>query len=337
MKRVLLVIFLFLFVFSSCSSKESFQSRQFYVMDTLAEVRIYEAEGDSEKPAVIGKQTAEHLETVISATREESDTYAFNHALRTSFSQDFLELLRLSVSLSELTGGCFDATSGSLIALWKSCEEDKKLPTDSQMKTALDAVGYQKIKLDGDNVSKTEPSLMLDFGAVGKGYAADKMAYAMKENGAVCGMISFISSVTVFGEREFKIGIRQPDTSGNLCGYITLCDESLSVSGDYERFYDIDGVKYPHILDPKTGKPSSLLHSVVVVADSGAIADALSTAIFVMGIDEAAMLYQSGLLDFEFLAITDEEMIASDGFLKQFESRTDSYSLRSLSEYISER
>ncbi|MBO5305450.1 MAG: FAD:protein FMN transferase, partial [Clostridia bacterium] len=152
-----------------------------------------------------------------------------------------------------------------------------------------------------------------------------------------CGMISFVSSVTVFGKRDFKIGIRTPDTSGELCGYVTLRDKSLSVSGDYERFYEIGGERYAHILDTKTGEPiASELHSVVVIANDGVTADVLSTAIFVMGIEKAAEFYQNRNIEFEFLCIYGDKIILSDGFASQFEIKSNVYRMLSLSDYILE-
>ena len=325
------------FVLSSCATSGGYQSSNFFVMDTLAEVRVYGANKNAGNVMIEAKKVAEDLEAKISATKERSDTYAFNHVQAKDFSAEFIELTKLSIGFSELTDGCFDATAGTLIHLWKGCEEEGRLPTEQEKATALNALGYQKIQVSENSVTKQDVALMMDFGAIGKGYAADKMAETLKQNGVSCGMVSFVSSVTVFGERDFKIGIRQPDTSGELCGYVTLRNQSLSVSGDYERFYEIDGQRYPHILDPKTGAPvSSELHSVAVIAESGAAADALSTAIFVMGLQKAAELYQKNELDFELLCIEGDRIVVSGGFACQFEAKSDTYRIVSLSDYISE-
>ena len=141
----------------------------------------------------------------------------------------------------------------------------------------------------------------------------------------------------MFGDKDFNIGIRCPNTSGELWGYVSLNNRSLSVSGDYERFYEIGGEHYPHILDPKTGCPvKGDIHSVAVIADSGAVADALSTAIFAMGIREAAALYQNGELSFEFLCITDTDVVVSDGFSEKLNVTNKDYRLCSVSQYLLE-
>ncbi len=338
MKKIILSCFLLTILFlNSCAGKDQYRSSNFFVMDTLAEVRVYQSDTSLDDVFSKCKQIAETLEIKISVTVSGSDTVAFNEQASHKFSSEFLELLGLSVDLSEYTDGYFDATCGALISLWKDCELQDRLPTEGELADAKASVGYSDIMLIENGAAKRDPALMLDFGAIGKGYAADKMVESLKENGAECGMISFVSSVTVFGEKDFNIGIRCPNTSGELCGYVSMNNQSLSVSGDYERFYEIGGERYPHILNPKTGRPASGdVHSAVVLAESGAVADALSTAIFVMGIREAAALYQNGELPFEFLCITDTDMVVSDGFAKKLNVTNSDYRLISVSQYLLE-
>ena len=141
-------------------------------------------------------------------------------------------------------------------------------------------------------------------------------------------MVTFVSTVSVFGERDFKIAIRTPDTDGQTAGYISLKNEALSVSGDYERFYTIHGVNYNHIIDPHTGyPPSNGIHSVAVVCESAALSDALSTAILAMGAQKAMGLYSSSYIDFEAVIITDKEIILTPGMLEKFELVSKNYTL----------
>lgn len=334
-KRLFSVLVVFVLFLTSCGSEKAYRSSNFFSMDTLIEIRAYQYEKDVSYALASCKQIAESIEKKISTMLQESETYAFNHLSKQTFSKEFMEILSLSLSLSEYTNGYFDVSSGCLISLWEMCEKEQRLPAAEEIQAALDALGYQKIQFEDSSVIKKHPSLSLNFGAVGKGFAADKMAEALKENGVSCGMISFISSITVFGDKTFTIGIRCPNTSGELCGYLKMQNKSLSVSGDYERFYEIEGQRYSHILNPKTGEPSDNdLHSVVVVADSSAVADALSTAFSVMGIEKVAELYKKGEMAFEFLCITDTHVIVSDGLLDYFESATEDYIVVPLSEYV---
>jgi thiamine biosynthesis lipoprotein len=338
MKKIVLSCLLAIVLFlTSCAMQSEYKSSNFFVMDTLAEIRVYESNTYLDNVFSECKQLAHMLEGKISVTLEGSDTIAFNEQTSFAFSSEFLELLALSKVLSEYTDGYFDATCGALISLWKSCETQNRFPTEQELADAKAAVGYSNVVLADNGAAKNVPALMLDFGAIGKGFAADKMAESLKKNGAECGMISFVSSVTVFGDKDFNIGIRCPNTSGELLGYVSLNNRSLSVSGDYERFYEIGGEHYPHILDPKTGCPvKGDIHSVAVIADSGAVADALSTAIFAMGIREAAALYQNGELSFEFLCITDTDVVVSDGFSEKLNVTNKDYRLCSVSQYLLE-
>lgn len=338
MKKIVLSCLLAIVLFlTSCAMQSEYKSSNFFVMDTLAEIRVYESNIYLDDAFSECKQLAHMLEGKISVTLEGSDTIAFNEQTPFAFSSEFLELLALSKVLSEYTDGYFDATCGTLISLWKSCETQNRFPTEQELADAKAAVGYSNVVLTDNGAAKNVPALMLDFGAIGKGFAADKMAESLKKNGAECGMISFVSSVTVFGDKDFNIGIRCPNTSGELLGYVSLNNRSLSVSGDYERFYEIGGERYPHILDPKTGCPvKGDIHSVAVIADSGAVADALSTAIFAMGIREAAALYQNGELSFEFLCITDTDVVVSDGFSEKLNVTNKDYRFCSVSQYLLE-
>ncbi len=335
-KRCFVFLIFLLFLLSSCARADRYETRNFYVMDTLAEIRIYETVGSAVNAFAECKNLAENLEKEISATISGSETDRFNHNESGDFSEDFVQLVALSVTLSQKTGGAFDATCGSLIDLWNVCTAENRLPTAEEEKTALSVVGYEKICVSENTVTKTGLPI-LNFGAIGKGYAADRMAQNMKENGVLCGMISFVSSVTVFGDRTFTIGVRDSNPKNGLCGTVTLRNESLSVSGNYERFYEIGGKRYCHILNPMTGEPvEGDFHSVAVVCESGAVADALSTAIFVMGIEGATELYRSGEIAFEFLCFTGDKVVVSDGLLDRFVPETDSVTLVSLSSLIME-
>lgn len=157
----------------------------------------------------------------------------------------------------------------------------------------------------------------MDLGGIGKGAAISKLIEYLKTTDIPGGVVSFGSNVAVFGEKrdgsDYRIALRDPFKEGEYAGVLTLsADDVLSVSGDYERYYTINGEKYHHILDPKTGYPAqSGLSSVAVVCSDGALADALSTALFVMGEDAAQELYSAKVFDFEAI------FIATDGTLTQ--------------------
>ncbi len=319
MKRLLSLCLLLCMLFLvSCGAQREI-SRNFFVMDTLCELRVSGAEG-AEDALARCKVLAQSLETVFSATIEGGELSVFHEKREGEFSDEFVSLVADSLMISRLTGGAFDITVGAAVKLWESCEQAGRLPTEAELAAVLDVSGYEKLSVEGRNVSTEDESLLLHFGGIAKGYAADRMVESLREDGMESGMVSFVSSVSVFGERDFRIGLRAPNAEDGLCGVLTLKDTALSVSGDYERFYEIDGVRYGHILDPRSARSSgSGLHSVAVVAKSAALADALSTAVFVMGVEQAAELYISGALKFEFICLSDTGAWATPGMMELFE------------------
>ena len=313
MKKILL-FFLAALLLTSCAQKNGYEKHSFFSMDTLAEVRNYSKVDDTIATLKSAQRISEGIEGSVSKTLETSFTHKLNTVSEGNIQSDawFAELLDMSVNLSEITDGYFNPLSGDLVELWENCEREQRIPLADELAKRISDIENTQIKISEQFTVTKKGNAKLDFGAIGKGYAADKMVEALKKNGVDVGMVTFVSTVSVFGERDFKIAIRTPDTSGETAGYITMRNEALSVSGDYERFYTIEGERYHHILDPKTGYPSnSGLSSVAVVCSNGALADALSTALFVMGEQAAQALYREGVFEFEAI------FIASDGTVSQ--------------------
>ena len=329
MKRLLVLVLSLVFLVS-CSSENNYEKSNFFAMDTFAEIRIYNDVVDVKATAKSAQRVIENIEKSISKTFEDSPVYKINSLTEIADLADksLLELLTLSMELAEITDGYFEPLSGGLVALWEKCESEQRLPTEIEISEQLSNIRTTELRKNDNGSLYKNGQAMLDFGAIGKGYAADKAVDDLKSNGVEVGMLSFVSTVSVFGERDFKIAVRTPDTSGDIAGYITMRNEALAVSGDYERFYTINGEKYNHIVDPHSGYPASNgIHSVAVVCESAAAADALSTAIFAMGAEKAMELYSSGLIEFEALMITDKEIIVTAGMAEKFELASVKYNL----------
>ena len=227
------------------------------------------------------------------------------------------------IRLSSLTGGAFDYTLGNLTELWNITgggpRGDSTPPAQHEIDAALSHCGRDKIKITGDRISKLDVNVKIDFGGIGKGMAAQQLLEYLSTTDVEYGLVSIGGNIGVFGEKpeygNYKIGIRDPiDTSG-VIGYCYIGSGFVSVSGDYERYFESDGVRYHHILDPKTGYPAeSGVHSVAVIASNGAAADALSTALFVMGVDKSLEFYSEGSLSFEAIFVTDSgEIVTTPG------------------------
>lgn len=329
-------------LFSGCSAKPSFEERDYLCMDTVFSLKISRS-GSTEEydPASVAdgcERLSDEIDCALSATKTDSDTSDFNKDVSAIIDADpyFIDAAKISLDLSAATDGAFDPTLGALTSLW-NVKGGGPVPSDEAITEALTHTGTDKIEISDDSIRKSDTSLMLDFGAVGKGFAAQKLIEYIANAGADYGIVSAGRTVGVFGEKPdkkpFRIGIADPGDSDGVVGYVSITGGFVSVAGDYETYFVEDGVKYHHIMDPETGRPAeSGLSSVAVLSQNGSAADALSTALFVMGKDRAMELYRSGTLRFEAMFISHDGMIdMTDGFADSFELSGDTYTIETTS------
>ncbi len=259
---------------TSCSGKEYTES-DFFAMDTYMTVSVAGTEDD----AAAAEAEIHRLDLLL--TRENINLS----------DAELQELVRFSFRVSELTGGAFDITVGPLCDIWGFQGKNYRVPSAEEIAAALALTGYEKISVTDSAV--TLPSGMsLDFGAIGKGYAGDKVSELLKSRNVTSAIISLGGNVHATGARsdssDWRVGIRDPFTGADYLGYVDVTDKAVVTSGGYERYFESGGKKYVHIIDPDTGAPSeSDIASVTVISQSGALADALSTALYVMGSEGA--------------------------------------------------
>lgn len=342
-KRITALV-LSLVLFSSCVSgctgieeKEYFDTC-FIAMDTQITLRlardsgvkdgrktIYHEDTALEAIAAECANLAAQTESIFSRTDENSLTYEINSEADSFFELDneFCELLKRSYDISDKTEGYFDVTLGSVTELWNVTGEEPSVPSEDEINEALSHCGKDKIVLSGSSIIKNDRKAKLDFGAVAKGLALSKIIDYLNTTEVLYGLVSFGGNVAVFGNKydtkeqivKYKVGITDPADTSKVVGYIYIENGYVSVSGDYERYFEADTVKYHHIMDPKTGKPAdSDISSVSVICNNGALADALSTALFVMGSEKAVQYYESGVYSFEaVITKKDGTTIVTDG------------------------
>lgn len=292
--------------FVGCEKKDEYQKRYIFAMDT--DINIYiSSEGDVSELIDECETLIYSLEDKISKTRKESDVYRLNSGERVTCDPVTLSLLETAKYIYGISGGAFDPTVEGLVSMWKSCGSENSLPSKDTLEAELSEVGFDKVHIENGEVW-LDPGTSVDLGGIGKGYAQQAVAELIKEKAQAFGvrgyMLDFGGMVGVFGEKsngeKYNIGIKDPDDKTKNRGKIALGEGFVSVSGDYERFVTVGGERYHHIIDPKTGYPAdSAVRSVAVICDNGALADALSTALFVMGYDDAEELYKSGAAEFE--------------------------------------
>jgi thiamine biosynthesis lipoprotein len=214
--------------------------------------------------------------------------------------RDLFDVLRQSIEYSKKTDGAFDITVGPLVDLWKKCAEANSMPTDEQLAEVKKQIGYDKLLLDSNefSVGFAAEGMSLDLGAIAKGFAADLAVAEMKRAGAIGGLVDLGGQVGCFGLTENKgkwiVGIQNPAKSENnrVIAKLVLSDMAVATSGDYERFYKIGGRRFSHIFNPATEQSTDSLSSVTIIAPDGISADALSTAVSVLGAEKGLELIE---------------------------------------------
>lgn len=203
------------------------------------------------------------------------------------------EVLEKSIEISKLTDGAFDITVGPLVKLFRTARDTGKAPTPEQIADAKTKVGYEKLVLNDaeKSVSFTVKGMSLDLGGIAKGYAVDKVIEVMQQHGALGAMVDIGGDVRCFGrppkgKETWIIGLQDPNTDNGATGIILklkIAASAVTTSGDYQQYAIIDGKRQSHILDRKTGKSAKGLASVTIIAKNATTADALATAVTVLG------------------------------------------------------
>lgn len=298
MKRIF-AAFSLLLILTGCAAKPSSYTADFFAMDTFMSITAYGADEDAAREAAFAcEQQVNSLEPALSRTREDSDLYRLNHAdgAVCTVSDETYAAIEAAVQYAELTGGAFDPTMAVLTDLWGIGTEQAHVPAQSEIDAALAKVGYENIVLLGDNQVQLKNGAQIDLGGIGKGFATDAVAdvLAGQSEEAVSGaLVQLGGNIGAFGEnpaREgggWSIGVADPDDNADFIATVEVRDQSVVTSGDYERFFEQDGKRYHHIFDPATGYPADTgLRSVTVIDENSTRADALTTALFVMGLDK---------------------------------------------------
>ena len=219
---------------------------------------------------------------------------AANHPVEVS--QELFDLLARSLDFSRLSDGAFDITFASAGHLYDYRQGIR--PNEQDLAQACKSIGYKNLLLDRAtrSVRFTRPGVRIDLGGFAKGYAVDEGAALLKRRGIHNAIVTAGGDSHVLGDRlgrPWTIGIRDPRRPGELVAVLPLKDVAVSTSGDYERYFEEDGVRYHHLLDPRTGKSPSTVHSVTIVALDGLTSEALSKMVFVMGVEKGMKLIET--------------------------------------------
>jgi thiamine biosynthesis lipoprotein len=279
---------------SSCSPKERMFKKSRALMDTFVTITVVsDSENDSEKAIDSAFMEIEKLEKMSSFFLPDSEISRINKSAGISevkVSPEILELLTRARYVSECTGGAFDITIGPVEKLYDFYKKAK--PEGRATRQCLRLVDYKNLIIDRNKstVFLRKRGMLIDPGGIAKGYAADKAVETLKKNGITSGLVAVAGDIKAFGLKpdrtRWKIGIRDPraeDEGNNIMATLELSGKAISTSGDYERFFILDGKRYHHILSPKTGLPAPQCQSVSVITRDASFTDAFATGVFVLG------------------------------------------------------
>ncbi|WP_343485668.1 FAD:protein FMN transferase [Allomuricauda sp. d1] len=239
------------------------------------------------------------IEKMISSWDADSETALINKNAGikpVKVSYELYSLIERSKKISEITDGAFDISYASMDRLWKFDGSMNSFPTKSQIQKSVSKIDYKKVKLDpkSQTVFLQDAGMRIGFGAIGKGYAADKAKEFLMSKGVKAGLINASGDLTTWGTKatgeKWMIGIANPLSKDKVFSWLPIVESSVATSGNYEKYLEFNGERYSHIIDPRTGYPTKGVQSVSIFAKDAELCDALATAVFVMGKDSGLHL-----------------------------------------------
>ena len=301
-----------------------FRSGITYAMNTVIEQKWY---GESADTVYTGMETkVREIESVLSLHLSQSEIAAINEnagVQPVEVSQRTFDLLQRAKELSEQSDGAFDITIAPVVELWGITSDHPHVPTDEELAQAMALMGLEDLVLDEEACTAylTRPGMAIDLGGIAKGWTADQLREYARELGAERGYVSLGGNLMIIGERPdgdpFKFGLRDPQgDASTYLGTVTLEDGcTMATTGGYERYFEEDGIRYHHVLDPGTGYPAdSDLLSVAVISKDGTLADYLSTTLFVQGLEAAKAA--AGSEDYALVMVDQENNVWISGSLR---------------------
>lgn len=301
-------------------------STEIFAMDTVMSITTYNSNEDI---LTLCKERILELENLFSVTDENSEVFTLNTTKELAPSKDTYSLIKGAIEISNETSGALDISIYPILKAWGFTTGNYSVLSTNKINSLLNTVDYKKINLSEDKI--TIPNNMeIDLGSVAKGYTSNEIIKLLRENNVESALINLGGNVHTLGSKidgtSWKVAVKNPIDNSNVLA-VSVIDKAVITSGAYERFFTDDlGNKYGHIIDPKTGKPTeSDLLSVTIIGDDGILCDALSTSLFVLGLDEAINFFKNHS-NFEAVFITtDNELYITEG-IKEDITLLDNYS-----------
>lgn len=313
-------VFTLLAQFGFSSGLEKYQ-KSYSLMGSKFEIAVIANDEEVANAAIeIVYKEIVRIEKLISSWNEGSQTSLINKnagVRPVKVSTELFNLIRRANKVSNLSGGAFDISYASMDNVWKFDGSMKGVPEEKRIKESVSKINYKNIILNETEytVFLKEKGMKIGFGAIGKGYAANMARKLLIENGIKSGMINAGGDLIAWGDglngEKWKVGIADPKKEKSYVSWVELNEMAIVTSGNYERFAMIDGIRYAHIIDPRTGYPVVGIKSVTIICPDAELADALATTVFVLG-PEKGLLLINKLDAIECIIINDkDEMITS--------------------------
>ncbi|MGM0639898.1 MAG: FAD:protein FMN transferase [Thermotogota bacterium] len=306
--------------------KPTYSDRVYDVLGTVVNIKVAGDKVSAETLLDIAGKELDRIHNKFSTNVESSIVNQLNEKGAIQVDEESMFLFQSSLNLAQITGGAFDPTIRPIIKLWgfDDSEAKKRVPSKEEIEDSLDEVSYKFVEIDEKNstISFLKEDVQIDLGGIAKGYAVDRVIKRIKQvDPNASGFIEAGGDVGVIGPKNnnlpWIIGVRDPFSTNpyNYIEKIYLKNGSVVTSGNYERYFMQDGKRYHHLIDPDTGYPARGVASVTVIADSAMIADAYSTALFILGFDNPALDYYEEEFGVQVYIMSNEnEIRQTDGF-----------------------
>ncbi|MBQ6788346.1 MAG: FAD:protein FMN transferase [Lachnospiraceae bacterium] len=285
-------------------------TKNLFAMDTYMELTAYGR--NSEEAVEAAVQEIQRLDALLSTGSEMSEVTIVNREKKGSLSEDYAYLLKRSMELWKLTDGAFDITVYPLMQAWGFADKKYRVPSVTEIESLLTYVDTSKISYDETTNEVVIPEqAQIDFGGIAKGYTSSMVAQIMKKYHIQSAMFNLGGNVQTVGTKAdgslWRIAIKSPYDNVPYLGVISIAEKAVITSGGYERYFEEDGIRYHHIINPKTGMPvQNGLVSVTIICEDGTMADGLSTSLFVMGKETAISFWKAHSEMFDMI-LCDEE------------------------------
>ncbi len=328
-KKILFLLLCAILTFSSCTAQKKPENEHFattFAMDTIMEMTIYHENG--EQLLTDAEQEIRRLERLFSVTMENSEISQLNESAGIApvhISDDTMHILQTAQQIHQQTNGNYDMTVAPIVQLWGFTKDTHHVPEQEEISQLLSLVWANGVQISEDTKTAylSKSGMSVDLGGIAKGYTSDAVAALLRDKGVTSALLWLGGNISLIGNKPdgtpWKIAVENPTDPSDYVGLLEVSDCSVITSGGYQRYFEQDGKRYHHIIDPATGYPSqSDLLSVTIVSKNGTKADALSTALFVMGLEDALAFWRQNT-DFEAVFVTtDNRVIATDGLRNCF-------------------